>query len=320
MDFNDFRTTAATNPIPVQHNKGGDQWQQQENEYPNRWADDSITYVTVTQDRLANLRRNFPVVLPFVDRAVVVDGFSKDGSYEYLSSLGPKVQVFQREWDDSFANQYNEYLRHIKGGWVLLCDDDEVPSQGMLENLREFVRASEGGTKFGVVEFKSNDISYHEGDWENRVDNGPCDYWRQIFFKHFPDMKYTVDLHQALQGMRGPVARTDHHYYHIKTTKDEFRNACRNYFISGEWGPGPRVEGDKTPEWHELKNLLSQHHPEVKLFSHLNSLLVTGKLHPSIEDWIRKNKDHNRGVDGESSGELRAYYRYYFEILHPEKV
>lgn len=314
MNFEGFATTAATNPVPVRPPVQAEQ-------PAGQWAEDSITYVTVTQDRLSNLRRNFPVVLPFVDRAVVVDGFSKDGSYEYLQSLGPKVQVYQREWDDSFANQYNEYLRHLKGGWVLLCDDDEVPSQGLLESLRGLVQASEGGKKFGVVEFRANDVSFKEGDWQNRVDNGPCEYYRQIMFKYHPDMKYTVDLHQALQGMRGPVARCEHHYYHIKSTGDEYRNACRNYFIAGEWPSGSRVDGIRSPEWHELKNLLAQHHPEVKLFSHFNSLLVSGKIHPELEEWILRYRDHHNMLDGEdTSGELRAYYRYYFEILHPDKV
>ncbi len=303
----EFQSTAATNPVPV--TSAG----------PGEWSDDTITYVTVTQDRLHNLRRNFPVVLPHVDRAVVVDGFSKDGAYEYLQSLAPKVEVFQREWDDSFANQYNEYLKHLKGGWVLLCDDDEVPSEEMLTSLRELVKASEGGQKFSLVEFRSNDVSYVEGDWENRVDNGPCEYYRQIFFKWYPGMKYTVDLHQALQGLRGPVVRHKAHYYHIKSTKDEFRNACRNWFIAGEWPSGSRSDGIRTAEWHELRELLAKHHPEAKLFSGLNSLMVTGSLHPDIEEFIRRNKECRLGEEGETAGELRAYYRYYFELLHPEK-
>lgn len=298
MPFEEFVTTVGHQPVvnSVEQKEEG------------RWADDSITYVTVTQDRVASNRRNFPVILPYVDRAVVVDGFSKDGTYEYLKSLGSKVRVVQREWDDSFANQYNEYLKHIKGGWVLLCDDDELPSEGLLKSLREVVSASEGGAKFGVVECRANDISYAEGDWENRVDNGPCEYYRQIFFKWYPDMHYVVDLHQALQGMRGPVVRNTEHYYHIKSTKDEYRNACRNYFIAGEWPPGPRNDGIRTAEWLEMKKILEEHHPEVKVFSNLNSLLVSKTVCPQFIDWIFKYQDHGR--DEGTSGELRAYAGY----------
>ncbi len=310
MSFGQFTTTVATNSVSVGIQAG--------DAASETWGDNEITYVVVTQDRLSHNQRNFPVILPYVDRAVVVDGFSKDGTYEYLQSLSPKVQVYQREWDDSFANQYNEYLKHIKGGWVLLCDDDEVPSEELLTSLRELVEKSERGNKFGVVEFRANDISYVEGDWENRVDNGPCEYYRQIFFKCHPDMEYAVHLHQALQGMRGPVARCKAHYYHIKSTKDELRNATRNYFISGEWPSTPVVEGIKTPEWNEMKAILAEHHPEVKLFSQLNGLLVSNRICQEFKDWANKYAHHNEGVDGESSGELRCFSRY-LDLLLPEK-
>jgi len=306
-DFSQFKNTIVANPIPIQTPAGeGSQ---------GEWSGDSITYVCVTQDRLSNNQRNLPVILPYVDRAVIVDGYSKDGTYEFLKALAPlNVEVYQREWDDSFANQYNEYLKHIKGGWVLLCDDDEVPSEDMLKTLRPIVEKSEGGTKFATAEFQSNDISYVEGDWENKVDNGPCEYYRQIFFKWFPDMKYTVHLHQALQGMRGPVARCKEHYYHIKSTKDELRNACRNYFISGEWPSHPVEEGIKTTEWHEMKAILAEHHSDVKLFSQLNAYLVSNRIGQEFKDWAKKYAHLNEGVEGESSGELRCFNKY-LELL-----
>ncbi len=302
FDFSQFRTSMATNPVPIQ--------QPQSDQAYNQWGNDSITYVTVTQDRLGHNRRNFPVILPHVDRAVVIDGFSRDGTYEYIKSLGDKVTVVQREWDDSFANQYNEYLKNIKGGWVLICDDDELPSEGMLVSLRKVVEQSEGGTKFDTVQFKANDISYLEGEWENRTDNGPCEYFRQMFFKWNPNLAYKVHLHQALVGLRGPSVRVDAHYYHIKSTADELRNACRNYFISGEWPPTPVEEGYKTPEWHELKQILADRHPEAKVFSHLNGLLVAKEACSEIITWVFKYRNYKLGEEGETSGELRAWARY----------
>ena len=306
MTFEGFRTTAPTNPLPLAAATSG-------------WADDSITYVVVTQDRLENNKRNFPVILPYVDRAVVIDGFSKDGTYEYLKSLGSKVQVVQNKWEDSFAKQYNTYLKHLKGGWVLLCDDDELPSEGLLKSLRELVKASEGGTKFGVVEYRANDISYEIGKWAQRHDNGPCEYYRQIFFKFFPDMRYDIDLHQAIQGMRGPVARCTEHYYHIKSTRDEYRNACRNFWIEGPWPSGPRTQGLRCSKWQELRSVVLKHHPEVEVFADFNAHLVAASVHPDVEAFIRDHKDYKRGEVDDVYNELRAFAKYYFEILHSEK-
>ena len=277
-------------------------------------GDNLITYVCMTQDRLENNKRNLPIILPYVDRVVIIDGGSQDSTVEYLKSLGHKVEVFHRAWDDSFANQYNEYLKHVKEGWVLLCDDDEVPSEQLLLTLRNCVEKSENGTKFDHVEFRANDVTYVEGDWENRVDNGPCEYYRKVFFKWNPNLHYTVHLHQALQGLRGPVAKCKEHYYHIKSTKDELRNACRNYFISGEWPSHPVEEGIKTPEWNEMKQLIATHHPDAGLFSNLNGLMVSGKVCQEFKDWAEKYRAHNEGVDGESSGELRCFAKY-FDLL-----
>lgn len=308
--FEGFRSTAATNPIPLNTIVSNQ----------DRWADDSITYVVVTQDRLENNKRNFPVILPYVDRAVVVDGFSKDGTLEYLKSLGSKVQVVQNKWEDSFAKQYNQYLKHIKGGWVLLCDDDELPSDGLLRSLRELVKQSEKGSKFSTVEFRANDISYQVGKWDQRVDNGPCEYYRQIFFKWYPDMRYEIDLHQALIGLRGPVARCTEHYYHIKSTRDEYRNACRNFFIEGPWPSGARTQGLRCEKWQELRDVVKGQHPEVEVYADLNSLLVSGQISQVVEQFIKDHKDYKRGAPDDVYNELRAYYRYYFEILHPEKA
>jgi glycosyltransferase involved in cell wall biosynthesis len=309
MIFEGFRSTAATNPIPLNTLVSNQ----------DRWADDSITYVVVTQDRLENNKRNFPVILPHVDRAVVVDGFSKDGTFDYLKSLGSKVQIVQNKWEDSFAKQYNQYLKHIKGGWVLLCDDDELPSDGLLRSLRELVKQSENGSKFSTVEFRANDISYQVGKWDQRVDNGPCEYYRQIFFKWYPDMRYEIDLHQALIGLRGPIARCTEHYYHIKSTRDEYRNACRNWWVAGIWHGGAS-DGVRGPEWHALRDLALKHHPEIEVFSDFNAHLVSGSIHPDVETHIRGLKDYKRGDQDDFFNELRAFYRYYFEILHPEKA
>ena len=43
--------------------------------------------------------------------------------------------------------------------------------------------------------------------------------------------------------------------------------------------------------------------------------MVTGSVCDELKDWIRRSKD----CEDEDAGELRAYYRYYFELLRPEE-
>lgn len=269
-----------------------------------------ITYVSITQNRVENLKRNLPVVLPYVDRAVIIDGGSVDQTAEYLESLSPKVVRIFRKWDDSFANQYNAFLSHINDGWVLICDDDELPSIELLGSLRDLMRQSNQGNNYCCVEFQCNNL-----DPEAHWDSGPTNYYRQIFFRWNPRMKYMVDLHQSLQGYQNnKVLRSSNLYYHIKTRKQEFQNACRNYFIGGYWPEGAN-HPVKDPIWYELKNILNKVYPNIQIFSDLNSLLIQGNIDSQIKEWIKKYKD----ISGQGYGELRAFYIYYFEILHPNE-
>lgn len=270
-----------------------------------------ITYVSVTQNRLQNVKRNLEIILPYVDRAVIVDGGSSDGTAEYLDSLAPKVKRVYRKWDDNFSNQYNEYLKHIDDGWVLIFDDDELPSKELLESLQGLIQESNFGQKFSCVEFRSNPQDPEAG-W----DPGPANHYRQVFFRKTPHMRYVVDLHQSLRGYQNnKIIKRNEVYYHIKTRRQEFQNACRNFFIGGWWPPGAS-HPEKDHTWQELKSLISKHYPEVQYFSDLNNLMIKGNLHPELKEFILKYKN----IEGAGYGELRAYAVYYFEMLHPEEA
>lgn len=270
---------------------------------------EKITYVSVTQNRVENLKRNLPAVLPYVDAAIIVDGGSSDGTQEYLESLSPKVTRIFRKWDDNFANQFNFYLPFVDNGWILICDDDELPSEDMLKSLRSLIEESNYGNNFCCVEFQCENI-----DPEANYFSGPTGYYRQIFFRKNSNMKYKVDLHQSLVGYQnGKFKKSDKLYYHIKTVKQEMQNACRNYFIGGYWPPGAN-HPVKDHTWNEMKDALSKDHPEVSIFSEFNNLMISGNIGPNVKAWIIKYKD----ITSQGYNELKCFYKYYFQILHPE--
>jgi glycosyltransferase involved in cell wall biosynthesis len=280
---------------------------------------DKITFVCVTQNRIEYMKRNIPKVIDYVDRIVIVDGFSVDGTKEWLESYSPKIFVTQRRWDDSFANQYNEYLKHIGEGWVLLCDDDELPSEALLKSLKDIIKNSNEGKVYSSVEFKCHGMEIDK-DGKVLLDPGPCEYYRLIFYLYQTNMKYLIDLHQSLVGYKnGRSIRRQETYYHLKTNEDMYRNACRNWWIAGVWLPNA-TEGVKVAEWHELRDLVLKVYPDVKVFGDFNAVMVKGNMDKSVKDYLLKIKDI---PDDEKSGrllnELRSYYKYYFDILHPEE-
>lgn len=269
----------------------------------------------MTVPRLDNLKKLLPAVMPYVDRCVIVIGEKQQESIDYIKSFGEKVLCVYRKWDDSFANQYNTYLQYVNSGWVLICDDDELPSEGLLKSLDNFVNDSNRGNKFSVVEFRSNAISHG-------TDTGPDEYWRHIFFRYKRGMQYRggpkTGCHQYLVGYQNNlVQRSNELYYHIKSLPDEHRNAARNYFIYGIWLHGSS-DGDQREEWHELKQVLAKEYPEVKVFPDLDSVLQKGQIKPGLRNWmVRRYKEY----DGHPEyNEMRAVITYYFKFLHPEEL
>lgn len=269
--------------------------------------------------RLPNLKRLLPKVLPYVDKAVIVIGKDDQETIDYLTSLGPKMLVVYRKWDDSFANQWNEYLKHITSGWIFICDDDEIPSEPLLKSLDSYINGSQAGNQFCCVEFRSNAIYIDDQGKEH--DSGPNNYWRQILFRKTPSLHYRggtkTGCHQYLVGYQNNrIIRSDYVYYHIKTVSDEHRNAARNYFIYGIWLHGS-ADGVQREEWHELKTLLAKTNPEVQTWTDMERLLIAGKVHSDLTDWMRKW--HTKFATHPEYNEMRAICSYYFRFLHPEE-
>jgi glycosyltransferase involved in cell wall biosynthesis len=287
---------------------------------------EKITLACVTKPHLDRLKNLIPRSLPYVDRVVIVLGERDKETESYLLSLGPKVEVYFYKWHDNFAASWNAYLSKITQGWVLLVDDDEIPSDLLLKSLDRYVEASNYGNHYCCVEFQCNPVS--EGQ-----DMGPVNYWRQILFRRVPGMQYQggtkTGCHQYLVGYQNnKFIRSDSVYYHIKSLKDEYRNASRNYFIYGIWLHGAQ-DGIQREEWFELKDTIDRCYPEVETFPDLDRKLIAGNVHQALKDWMIKwynNLQEGSAYFSDNPlneywhyNEARALIVYYFKYLHPEE-
>ncbi len=286
-----------------------------------------INYAGITQNRLHLIKRNIPKVIDYVDNIVIVDGFSTDGTKEWLENYSPKITVVQRKWDDNFSNQHNAYLGPIEDGWVLVCDDDELPSVDLLKCLPEVIEESNGGYKYCTVEFRSHPM--REEDGEIVEDPGPSNFHKEIFFKYNPGMHYDVNLHQSMNGYFIDEKKHKKHillkrrpelYYHLKPNTELYRSAVRNWWVAGIWPGGEIKEGIKCPEWYEMKDLVKEVYPQVKVYRDFDEIMVSGNIDKRIKDFFIKYKDIPDEEDKTRfMNELRAYWKYYFDILHPEE-
>jgi glycosyltransferase involved in cell wall biosynthesis len=246
---------------------------------------------------------------------VVVDGGSEDGTEEYCKSFGDKMVYVYRKWDDHFSEQFNQYLKHVHEGWVLICDDDEFPSEELLGSMDNFVNNSRMGKLFCSVQFKCHDI------WDGVPNSEPANYWKQLLYRWNPNMRYAggtkTGCHQYIVGHQSNRGvKSDLVYYHDKDSIDSFKGASRNYFIYGLW-PHGSTEGTQTEEWYEMKEILARNHPDIKVFPDLSKKMEEGTVCQEFKDWMVKW--YNELIDHPDYNEMRAVYTYYFEYLHPEE-
>ncbi len=281
---------------------------------------EQLTACCVTVPRLNNLRRLVPKVLPYVDRFVLILGRQDPEVLEYLNGLPEayKLDLVDYPWRDNFADSYNQYIKQVSGGWMLMLDDDEVPSDSLLETLDEYINESDNGNKFCCVEFCANPIYLADG---REHDNGPTNYYRQLLVHWNSNLQYRggpkSGMHQFLVGhQNGRLVRSPHVYYHIKSVSDEHRNAARNFWIAGIWRHGTN-EGEIPTSLLRLRAIVKEEYPEVKSFMDLDDIFIAGNISQRVKDWMTEIYEKHRTNPDMNEG--RAVCSYYFSHLHPEE-
>lgn len=279
-------------------------------------AADYITYVCVSTPNLDKLKRNFELILPYVDKVVIVTGRRDEEAEEFLATFD-KVTTVYRPWSDSFRDQYQVGLDIIEGGWMLWLDDDEVPSREALKILREIIKQSQNAKRFDTVSFRSCDVRDGQA-------GEPTDYYRELFTAWNPRLRFEINLHQAMVGkVRG--VRCNEIYYHHKSEEGNMIGACRDFFVAGVWadakesfeywhkltGEDPRLnrgaplvpqpqgqayplqDGFRIDAWHEMKDILKRNHPEINYFHELIPLIRSGEVCQEFVEWAERHTEEN---------------------------
>jgi len=157
-----------------------------------------ITYCSMTQNRLSETVRCLRRYLPYVDKAVIVDGGSVDDTIFYMRNWEekePKLKFFLRPWNDNFSQQRNNYLKHVPAdSWALVSDPDELFEEKTMKRLSDLVDLAEGRGK-DMIGFQCRSVSYKgpERVWEN-LDK----YHKRLLFKRYADTVYAGNPHEHL--------------------------------------------------------------------------------------------------------------------------
>jgi GT2 family glycosyltransferase len=94
---------------------------------------------------------------------IVVDNGSRDGTDEFLASLGGSVCIIRNRENEGFARACNQGARAATGRYLVFLNNDTIPLAGWLEAMVDEVRAH---PRVGVVGCKllyPNDTIQHAG-------------------------------------------------------------------------------------------------------------------------------------------------------------
>jgi glycosyltransferase involved in cell wall biosynthesis len=274
-----------------------------------------ITYCVLTLNRFHRLQKAVRHTAPFVDRTIVIDGLSTDGTVEWLQSdecKGLKVehkcikqQLYQ--YGNHNPDKRNPYLEMAGDeGWVLVMDDDEYLYADALLRLKDMaIEAEEQGCD--GIKFKPHDIWYKE-DGSVMRDIRHDDYWSPMFWKIYPGQHYEGHTHVGIvrPGAVDKWMKTDCYYYHIKTERRLWKNSTQNYWTTVGLATN-NTDDDTWREFHELMD-----YNGFKDWHEFDDAMKIGHIPYGIKDWFIEHKDAE-------SPEEASWFMYYFVLLHPEE-
>lgn len=147
----------------------------------------SALIITLNEvDNITELIHN----LDFVDEIIVVDSFSKDGTFEVLQKFDC-VKVIQNEFED-FSSQRNFALKHASNDWVLFIDGDERVSNDLKNEILNALENSYDIVAFGFYRkfYFENSILKFSGYQTNKT--------FRLFNKNFAHYDITKLVHEVL--------------------------------------------------------------------------------------------------------------------------
>jgi glycosyltransferase involved in cell wall biosynthesis len=123
-----------------------------------------LALVMIVRDEAAGIGRALQSVRPHVDRMIVLDTGSNDGTPRIAAGLGAEVSAFT--WCDDFAVARNASLALSDAAWNLVLDGDEWIAAGAEAALCADVLPSTGGDFLGLVR---RDSAMDEGGARGRA-------------------------------------------------------------------------------------------------------------------------------------------------------
>jgi CDP-glucose 4,6-dehydratase len=252
---------------------------------------------------LPNILESIEVCGDYVKEIHVIGDDFTENDIKTLKDYLAEVHI--EPWKDDFSDYKNKAIGYAHTKWVLILDDDEIPTLELAERLQELVEKSEKGSRYNLVQFVSlNQTINHDGEVIAQ-NEGTGKALLHLNIKE----PYYGNPHIWLKPNYYPWAeyKAPFKYRHVKRDDKEVYAGIRDIFIGG----GGDNFKEKNPLWPELRQIADKH--GIKNLAEFMAYLDAGNVDPELKAWMDKAYEfpwHDT--------EMRAMKTYYYQ-KHPEE-
>jgi len=167
---------------------------------------------------------------------VLLDDYSDNPeTLEIIQKFKEKVNFQQHKLDKNYGNHKNYGIELCKGEWIFQLDADEVPTDGLLENIDLII---ESNSKNEVLWLPR--LNYFIGvtdldviTWGWQLNDGMINFpdYQSRLYQNLPHIRYERRLHEKVEGFKSYVfipPQKDYAIIHEKTIEKQ-RETNVNY-------------------------------------------------------------------------------------------
>lgn len=167
---------------------------------------------------------------------VLLDDYSDNPeTLEIIQKFKEKINFQQHKLDKNYGNHKNYGIELCKGEWIFQLDADEVPTDGLLENIDLII---ESNSKNEVLWLPR--LNYFIGvtdldvmTWGWQLNDGMINFpdYQSRLYQNLPHIRYERRLHEKVEGFKSYVfipPQKDYAIIHEKTIEKQ-RETNVNY-------------------------------------------------------------------------------------------
>ncbi len=263
-----------------------------------------ISLHVITQNRAADILKLIDIVKPYVDKIRVCDGGSDDNTKAICKAYD--IEYYYRKWDENYAAQDNFLLsKASRDEWILLQDDDEIPSIALLEHLPELTYGLHNTVRIPCLPYIDGHLMESVTDFIQHTQEGRERFYKDWLFKNIKGTQMSGTPHRGFVNNGWKSIDTVYPYLHIKTTDGFIVNDCIHGYIN------PEGQGYTIPEGQELIDHCKAN--GIKKSKDIIPRLMEGNFTKDFMTWIINHADENDRA-------ICKWFWVYFYIYHPSKL